>query len=113
MKYRKVAYILVGFFLISGLAGTTYFALRKPKPAAALKTNPIPRAGSNSTAGQASAVQVNPQEMMDVVQKVANSLGNLTPGGTAEAAARERTYVVSYQVAFFRQAPKAKVPEAG
>ena len=52
--------------------------------------------------------EVNPQE---VTEKVANFLGKLTPGGTAEAAGRERTYIVTYQVAFFRKTPGAKAPE--
>jgi hypothetical protein len=49
----------------------------------------------------------------DVPNKVANFLGNLTPGATPEAAGRERNYIVSYQVDFLRKHPGEKTTEEG
>jgi hypothetical protein len=109
MKYRKTIYVLVGFLVFSVAAGTYYFGKRKTKPATASSTNPFSApTGTRSSAKPADVAQVNLEE---VTEKVADFLGSLTPGGSVESAGRERNYVVSYQVDFFRKKPNEKVPE--
>jgi hypothetical protein len=46
-----------------------------------------------------------------ITEKVANFIGNLAPGGTADVAGRDRTYIVSYQVVFLRKTASEKAPE--
>lgn len=46
-----------------------------------------------------------------VPDKVANFLGNLTPGGTPEAAGHDRNYIICYQVDFLRKTLTQKTPE--
>ena len=109
MKHTKIIYALGGLLLILVVAGAYYFATRKGKPATAGITNPssVP-AVAGSTEKPEGVAGVDPVEVTD---KVTNFLGSLTPGGTAEAAGQERTYIISYRVAFFHKTPKGKVPE--
>jgi hypothetical protein len=109
MKYGKTGYILVAILLTSLGGGAFYLAKREAKPVTpsfAIQSS-VP-SGTNSPAQPAGVEEVNPQEVTDAI---ANFLGSLTPGGTAESAGRERTYVVTYQVDFFRKGPKGKAPE--
>lgn len=111
MNSRKAIYVFVGFLLMLLVAGAFYRAQKKSKP-----VPPSFAAQSSATSGPkspeiiADVEQVNPEV---VTEKVANFLGSLTPGGTAESAGRERKYVVSYQVAFLRKTPAEKAPEEG
>ena len=111
MKHTKIIYALGGLLLILVVAGAYYFATRKAKPATVGITNPpsVP-AVAGSTEKPESVAGVDPEE---VTENVTNFLGSLTPGGTAEAAGRERTYIVSSRVAFFRKTPTEKGPEEG
>jgi len=109
MKHGKTAYIVIGFLLISLGAAAFYVAVRNSKrvtPSLAAKSA-VP-SGTMPATKPAGVKEVDPQE---VTEKVANFLGSLSPGGAAESAGRERTYVVSYQVDFLRKMPDAKTPE--
>jgi len=109
MKHRKSVYVLMSFILIALGAGTFYLALRKAKPVTpSVATHASAPARSSSSSELPGVIEVNTEE---IAEKVANFLGSLTPGGTAESAGRERTYVVTYQVAFLRKKPKEKAPE--
>jgi hypothetical protein len=109
MKYGKSLMVLVSFFLLLSAAGTCYFAKWKSNPVPAIDSHPsAAQAETSSTAMPAGVAEVNPQQ---VTEKISNFLGNLPPAGAAEAAGRDRTYIVSYQVAFIRKTPKAKVSE--
>lgn len=111
MKTRKTIYVLVGFLLMLLAARAFYLAQKTSKPVAlSFAAQSSAPAGPSSPAVHAGVEQVNPDE---VPEKVADFLGSLTPGGTAEAAGRERKYVVSYRVDFFRKTPMGKSPEEG
>jgi hypothetical protein len=109
MKHRRTAYVAVGFLLVFLGVSAFYLSQRKqeavtPSPATQSAVSPA----TSPPASTAGVAEVNPQE---VTEKVANFLGSLSPGGTAESAGRDRNYVVSYQVAFLRKTPNEKVPE--
>jgi len=109
VKHGKPILVAIGCLLILSVAGVYYFAKWNSNRArTSISTPPSARTESSSTSILAGSAEVNPQE---VTKKVSNFLGNLTPGGTAEAAGQDRTYIVSYQVAFFRKTPKGKAPE--
>jgi hypothetical protein len=116
MKLGKTAYVLIGLVLAVGVASAVYFGRtltavdnKVPKPSAARTANPDPAPlQPNASPNPGDAVAANPPNNL---QLPTNFLGSLTPGGTVESAGRERTYVVSYQVAFFRKTPADKVPE--
>lgn len=50
-------------------------------------------------------------DAQNIAEKITNFLGKLAPGGTTEAAGRERNYVVSFQVDFIRKTPNQQSPE--
>jgi len=109
MKYGKSGYALAVFIIILLGAGGFHLAKRMPllvTPSFAAQSS-VP-AETISPGKAAGPVQVNPEE---VTEKVANFLGGLPPGGTAESAGHERYYIVSYQVDFFRKTPTASAPE--
>jgi hypothetical protein len=110
MKSRKIVYVLVSSLLLILLeAAALYVSKRKPKPVTrSIAAQSSVPAGTTSPAKPAGVEMVNPE---GVAEKVANFLGSLTPGGTGESAGRERQYVVSYQVDFFRKTPKERAPE--
>jgi hypothetical protein len=109
MKYRKTIVALVGFLLISLGAHAFYLAKKKSNALSSgiSAQSPVP-SGANSETKPGEVAQVNPEE---VREKVADFLGNLTPGGTAASAGHERNYVVTYQVDFLRKKPSEKAPE--
>ena len=109
MRIRNIVYLLIGSFVVLAAATTLYFKA-KSKTVMANVANPHP---SQTAAGSEPRPQaaVDQDSQPDVALTVTNFLANLTPGGTAESAGRERTYVVSYQVAFFRKVPSEKAAE--
>ena len=111
MKQGKLVYVLTGLLLVLVIAGTVYITTRKSKPLAPLISNQSSaRTGISPAVAPQTVKEVVPEE---IPNKVANFLGTLAPGGTPESAGHERTYVVSYQVDFLRNAPAAKLPEEG
>ena len=105
MQHRKSIHLVAGAALVLAMAvGTFYFSKKKPQaPGPAAKT-----IASQAPAQSAPASSSQPQ---NVAELPADFLGTLTPGGNAESAGVERTYIVSYQVAFLRTAPAEKLPE--
>jgi hypothetical protein len=101
MQRKKMASVIAGSVAILLSLGAFYLAKRNFTSAA------------TGFAAQAQAPAGAPGEVdaEKVPERVTNFLGNLTPGGTAEAAGRERNYVVTYQVAFLRKLPNEKAPE--
>ena len=109
MKNAKAGYVLIAAALFLSVAALAYFQRGKFK---AVKTNPsqgVTQGTRGSAANQQSTADMDAEA--DVAWNVANFLGGLPPGGNAEAAGRERTYIVSYQVAFLRKIPTEKAPE--
>jgi hypothetical protein len=110
MRNAKAVYALIGSLLLLSAGALAYFQRTKFK---ALKANPVSPGAvegtPRSTANQQNSADIDAEQ--DVALHVANFLGGLTPGGNAEAAGRDRTYIVSYQVAFFRKTPTEKTPQ--
>lgn len=104
MKSRKTLYVLIGPLLFLSTAALLYFEKAKSKGFTASTMSQHP--GQAATGSPS-----NPQNVADMNSEPANFLGGLPPGGNAESASRDRTYVVSYEVAFFRKTPSVKVPE--
>src|SRR5713226_4622442 len=111
MKHSKYIYLLAGALLLLAAGGATYFGTTKRQSRInASPTNP----GAASSPARSS---VNPQDAaggtspQNVASNTTNFLGTLTSGGSAESAGRERTYIVTYQVAFLRKAPGEKLTE--
>jgi hypothetical protein len=101
MKQRKYVYLSVGLLVAVGAACAAYF-----------ETRPAAKKSGSSLVASATAANARHTGPVDETDKLPTSfLGSLTPGGSADSAGRERTYVVSYQVAFLRKSPDAKVPE--
>ena len=107
MRPGKTVAIPAVLLLLSLGAGVFCLTLRNPKPLRASAAQDAVPGGDNSTK-PVDPRDINPE---DVPNKVANFLGNLTPGATPEAAGHERNYMVSYQVDFLRKQPDAKAPE--
>ncbi len=114
MKYRKYIYVSVVLLIVVGAACAVYFATKPPgnKPAGGAAS--VTQQGSASSPSNLSptpqnAVAGSPPNWTD--ELATSFLGSLTPGGAADSTGRERTYVVSYQVAFLRKTPAEKVPE--
>jgi hypothetical protein len=110
MKNLKPISILGAVLLFASAAAFLYF--RHPKPQLAGAPQP-PRTATAPTGS--SAPSASPASNADndeyLALKVTNFLGTLPPGGTPDAANHDRTYVVAYQVAFFRKAAAQKLPE--
>lgn len=112
MKYRKIVYVALGLLVAVGAACAVYFGMKpadnRPSGggAGAIKQDPAAEAGNSKSADIAVAAPRNKTEELP-----ASFLGGLTPGGNVESAGRERTYVVTYQVVFFRKTALDKVPE--
>ena len=110
MKYKPIL-VPISAVLTLSLGGAYFLAKRTSHRDRPTISQPASGgAKTSSTAVPGGGEEVNPQE---VTEKVTNFLGNLVPGGTAEAAGRDRTYIVSYQVAFLRKTPSEKAPEEG
>src|ERR1035437_579907 len=108
MKRTKPVYLLAAFLLLSLGAGAFYLTLGKPMqgaPISAVQAS-IP-VGTQSTNPDGEE-DVDPEK---VTEKIANFIGDLTPGGAPESAGHERNYVVCYQVDFMRTKPDLKAPE--
>src|ERR1035438_9538263 len=84
MKRTKLVYLLAAILILSLGAGAFCLTLRSPKPVRAMAAQDGRPAGNSSTK-PVDPRDVNPE---DVPNKVANFLGNLTPGATPEAAGR-------------------------
>jgi len=110
MKYRKTLYVSIALFVTVGAACAVYFAAR---PAA----NPVGSAasttglGTGPSSGNSSPKATDTSPGGNTEALPTSFLGGLTAGGGGEPGGRERTYVVSYQVAFLRKAPVDKLPE--
>ena len=108
MKHTKTTYLLAAILILSLGAGACHLTLGKPKQGAPISAaqSSVP-AGTRSTNPEGEA-DVDPEK---VTENVANFIGDLTPGGTAESAGHDRNYIVSYQVDFMRKKPDLKAPE--
>jgi hypothetical protein len=108
MKNRKAIYVLIGVIVVVAAIGAAYVVMRpaahKPSDHAATGDNPTASPSPGTPSPQ-------PGNADEPAEPPTSFLGSLAPGGTAESAGHERTYVVSYQVAFFRKAPSEKVAE--
>ena len=107
----KHIYLLTSAIVVVTAGGAFYFeSAKRQSKISANTTNPIstssPRASSVNS--QDVAGGIGPQ---NVAGNATNFLGTLPPGGTPESAGRERTYLVTYQVAFLRKAPAEKLAE--
>ena len=109
MKNRKTLYLLIGSVLVLAVVAVFYFEKVKSKPVTISSGSQRPGQAATSSSPLPQAAAIGSQQ--DVALTVTNFLGSLTPGGDAASARHERTYVVSYQVAFFRKAPSEKVAE--
>jgi hypothetical protein len=110
MKNAKMIYVLIGSLVLLMVAGWVYF--EKSKSKAVTESAKSPRAAQPAKNSPSNAQNTaNMDSEPDAALKVTNFLGNLPAGGNAESAGKDRTYVVSYQVAFLRKTASDKVPE--
>ncbi len=110
MKHKYI-YLLAGAVVVLAAGGTFYFGTTKRQSRiSASTTSPAPASSParSSVNAQDAAGGTSPQ---NVARNTTTFLGTLTPGGSAESAGRERTYLVTYQVAFLRKAPAEKLTE--
>jgi len=89
------------------VVGAIYLA--KKRMASRTGTNLPTKTHPSAPANPPGAGLAGPND--DIALTTTNFIGKLTPGGTTEAAGRERNYVVTYQVAFVRKNPGEKLPE--
>jgi len=114
MKYRKIAYVAGGLLVVAGAACAVYFGVQTSDNKPSGNTASAIKLGSAAAEGNSSPRPEDanrPPAPNRAAELPTSFLGNLTPGGTADSAGKDRTYVVSYQVAFFRKAPVDRVPE--
>ncbi len=104
MKNRKALYLVVSLLCVLVIAGTLAYMARA-------KSSPFNLHAIAQKNAQPSTQDTAPRSAAATLP--ATFLGTLQPGGSAESADRERTYVVSYQVAFFRKSASEKSPEEG
>jgi hypothetical protein len=108
MKHWKITCVLAALMLMSLGAGRFYLTTGKihqrPQLSAAQSAIPAEIHSTNPSGEE----DVDPEK---VTEKIANFIGDLTPGGIPESAGHERSYVVSYQVDFMRTKPDLKTPE--
>jgi len=106
---KRVHYVIVFAILALVLAAAGGYLVSKRWPALASVTG----SGGSSSAGAAPASQYAGWygQIPDIADTTTNFIGTLTAGGTAESAGHERSYVVTYQVVFVREAPEKKLPE--
>lgn len=106
MKNRKAVYLLIGAVCLVLTAGALAYLVRT-------KTKRLTATATSQDRGQrpTSQTAAESDSQNDVALTVTNFLGSLKPGGAAGSEGRERTYVVSYQVAFFRKSPSEKAQE--
>ena len=111
MKHSKYIYLLAGAVVVLAAVGIMYFKTTK-------RQSRISGSTTNAAAASLPArSSVNPQDNVGATSpqnaagNTTNFLGTMTPGGSAESAGRERTYLVTYQVAFLRKAPAEKLKE--
>src|SRR5215469_10480691 len=113
MKYRKTLYVSIALFVTVGAACAVYLAVRpagNPVGSAASTTGlSAGPSSSNSSPKASDAIPMGPGSNTEALPT--SFLGGLTAGGAGEPAGRERTYVVSYQLAFLRKTPVDKLPE--
>jgi len=109
MKNPKTVY-LVSALLAIALTITVYFERSKSKAVSTTSTA-APRDQPATASPLQSQASGHGDSEQDAALTVSNFLGGLSPGGNTESAGKERTYVVSYQVAFFRKTPSEKMAE--
>ncbi len=105
MKRTKPVYLLFALLLLSLGTAAFYLTPGRSVQAAAIAA---PSSIAAATPNPRSDEDVDAERVPD---KVANFIGNLTPGGNAESAGQERSYIVSYQVLFIRSKPDVKAAE--
>ena len=110
MKPRKFLHTVAGILILFLGVGAFSLTLRHPAPIRVTAPAQAPAPAGNNSTKPVDPRDVNPD---DVPNKVADFLGNLTPGATPEAAGRERNYIVSYQVDFLRKQSGQKTTEEG
>lgn len=103
MRSHRIVIIFAGVVLALAAAGGIYYARKK-----ALASG---RSAKSSAKGSPAGTPISGNQSGDIALTTTNFIGGLTPGGTAEAAGKERNYVVTYQVAFLRKSPDEKLPE--
>src|SRR5271157_3971093 len=106
---KRIHYVIVFAGVAIVLAAAGGYLLLKRRPTFPSVTN----SGRSSSASAAPASQVTWQnyQNQDIANTTTNFIGTLTAGGTAESAGHERSYIVTYQVAFLRETPEKKLPE--
>jgi hypothetical protein len=106
---KRIHYVIVFAAVALVLAAAGGYLLLKRRPAFPSATN----SGRSPSASAAPASQYAWQsnQIPDVADTTTNFIGTLTAGGTPESAGRVRSYIVSYQVAFLREAPEKILPE--
>jgi hypothetical protein len=106
---KRVHYIIVfaGIALVLAAAGGYFVSKRKSMHASATGS------GASSSASTSPAPQYAWQnnQLPDIADTTTNFIGTLSAGGTAESAGHVRSYIVTYQVAFLREAPDKRLPE--
>jgi hypothetical protein len=107
MKHSRAVYVLAGVLLTLGIVGAALHFGRK----AAWKPAPNSRDLQKQRPSQTQPNTAPAGVPQDPAALPADFLGSLRPGGHDESAGRERTYIVSYQVAFLRKSPSEKLPE--
>src|SRR5215467_2887347 len=112
MEYRKPVFLVVGLLVSVGAVSALYFARKAADGRRSANTNEIQKpsaAPTNSPSPLDPVVTGGPGSKTGDLPT--SFLGSLAPGGSTESAGRERTYVVTYEVAFFRKTPSEKAPE--
>src|SRR5713226_3213161 len=111
MNHSKFIYLLASAIVVLSAGGTLYFGTMKRQSKIGASTTNAVAASSparSSANPQDATGRTSPQS---VAGNPTNFLGTLVPGGNAESAGRECTYLVTYQVAFLRKAPAEKLTE--
>jgi len=110
MSPSKRVVVVLAVALVLLTTGTLYYTKRKLAGTAAASRAPS-TTGPKAPEATNSPGPATAGETRDVALTTKSFLGSLAPGGKAEAAGRERSYVVTYQVAFVRKTPAEKLKE--
>jgi hypothetical protein len=106
---KRVHYIIVFAAVALMLAAAGGYLISKRRLALTSATGSSGSFSASTSLASQYAGQSNQNQ--DIAYTTTNFIGTLTAGGTAESAGHERSYIVTYQVAFLRETPEKILPE--